>query len=37
MGVCPQHNVLFDLLTPQETIRVFQAFKGAAGSTEEKE
>lgn len=37
MGVCPQHNVLFDLLTPKETIRVFQAFKGAAGSTEEKE
>jgi len=23
MGVCPQHNVLFDLLTPYETIRVF--------------
>lgn len=28
MGVCPQHNVLFDLLTPYETLRVFQEFKG---------
>lgn len=36
MGVCPQHNVLFDLLTPFETIRVFQEFKGAIGSRKEK-
>jgi ABC-type multidrug transport system ATPase subunit len=36
MGVCPQHNVLFDLLTPTETLRVFQSFKGAAGSRKEK-
>ena len=32
MGVCPQHNVLFDLLTPQETIQDFQEFKGAVGT-----
>lgn len=36
MGVCPQHNVLFDLLTPIETLKVFQSFKGAAGSSKEK-
>jgi ABC-type multidrug transport system ATPase subunit len=23
MGVCPQHNVLFDLLTPLDTLKVF--------------
>ena len=36
MGVCPQHNVLFDLLTPFETIQVFQEFKGSSGSKKEK-
>lgn len=28
MGVCPQHNVLFDLLTPEEHLDVFCDFKG---------
>ena len=36
MGVCPQNNVLFDLLTPVETLRVFQNFKGASGTNREK-
>lgn len=29
MGVCPQHDVLFDLLTPAEHLDVFYEFKGA--------
>ena len=29
MGVCPQHDVLFDLLTPQEHLEIFYEFKGA--------
>lgn len=38
MGVCPQHNVLFDLLTPTETLRVFQEFKGShVGLAEKRE
>jgi len=28
MGVCPQHDVLFDLLTPAEHLDVFCDFKG---------
>ena len=28
MGVCPQHDVLFDLLTPQEHLEIFCDFKG---------
>lgn len=28
MGVCPQHDVLFDLLTPEEHLDVFCDFKG---------
>jgi len=27
MGVCPQHDVLFDLLTPQEHMEIFYDFK----------
>jgi ABC-type multidrug transport system ATPase subunit len=23
MGVCPQHDILFDLLTPEEHLTVF--------------
>jgi len=26
--VCPQHDVLFDFLTPEDHLRVFAAFKG---------
>ena len=29
MGVCPQHDVLFDLLTPEEHLDIFYEFKGA--------
>lgn len=29
MGVCPQHDVLFDLLTPMEHLYLFYDFKGA--------
>ena len=28
MGVCPQHDILFDLLTPREHLDVFCDFKG---------
>lgn len=28
MGVCPQHNILFDSLTVQEHLEVFYEFKG---------
>ena len=28
MGVCPQHDVLFDLLTPREHLSIFYDFKG---------
>ena len=28
MGVCPQHDVLFDLLTPEEHLDIFYDFKG---------
>jgi ABC-type multidrug transport system ATPase subunit len=29
MGVCPQHDVLFDLLTPREHLDLFYELKGA--------
>ena len=35
MGVCPQHDVLFDLLTPEEHLSIFYDFKG--GDPEKKE
>ena len=28
MGVCPQHDVLFDHLTPREHLDIFYDFKG---------
>ena len=28
LGVCPQHDVLFEYLTPVEHLRLFCAFKG---------
>ena len=34
MGVCPQHDVLFDLLTPEEHLDIFFDFKG--GNSENK-
>ena len=30
LGVCPQHDVLFELLTPREHLEIFAAFKGRA-------
>jgi ABC-type multidrug transport system ATPase subunit len=35
MGVCPQHDVLFDLLTPLEHLDLFFELKG--GNPLEKE
>jgi ATP-binding cassette subfamily A (ABC1) protein 3 len=29
LGICPQHDVLFDLLTPEEHLDIFYDFKGA--------
>lgn len=28
LGVCPQHDILFDYLTPVEHLEMFYAFKG---------
>eukprot|EP01022_Parablepharisma_sp_SALTPOND_P014471 TRINITY_DN1967_c0_g1_i1.p1 TRINITY_DN1967_c0_g1~~TRINITY_DN1967_c0_g1_i1.p1 ORF type:complete len:1683 (-),score=190.16 TRINITY_DN1967_c0_g1_i1:3454-8502(-) len=28
LGVCPQHDVLFEMLTPREHLEIFAAFKG---------
>jgi ATP-binding cassette subfamily A (ABC1) protein 3 len=28
LGVCPQHDILFDLLTPEEHLDIFCDFKG---------
>lgn len=36
MGVCPQHEVLFELLTPQEHLDIFYDFKGADPNPEVK-
>ena len=30
LGVCPQHDILFDLLTPEEHLDIFCDFKGVA-------
>ena len=27
-GICPQHDVLFALLTPEDHLKLFAAFKG---------
>ena len=37
MGVCPQHEVLFDLLTPEEHLDIFYEFKGADKTNKKKE
>lgn len=29
LGVCPQHDVLFRNLTPEEHLRIYAAFKGS--------
>jgi ATP-binding cassette subfamily A (ABC1) protein 3 len=28
LGVCPQHDVLFEYLTPKEHLQLFASFKG---------
>jgi ATP-binding cassette subfamily A (ABC1) protein 3 len=35
LGVCPQHDVLFDKLTPREHLEIFAAFKGRASMEKE--
>jgi ATP-binding cassette subfamily A (ABC1) protein 5 len=30
LGVCPQHDILFELLTPEEHLDIFCEFKGVA-------
>jgi ABC-type multidrug transport system ATPase subunit len=32
LGVCPQHDVLFEYLTPREHLALFAAFKGTPSS-----
>jgi len=36
IGVCPQHDVLFDNLTPEEHLSVFCDFKGFNGNKSEE-
>jgi ATP-binding cassette, subfamily A (ABC1), member 3 len=36
MGVCPQHDILFDLLTPEEHLSVFIDFKGNESNSLDK-
>ena len=35
VGVCPQHDVLWDELTCMEHLSIFAALKGAAGIADE--
>lgn len=37
MGVCPQHDVLFDLLTPEEHLDIFYDFKGVQSENKKQE
>ena len=37
MGVCPQHDVLFDLLTPREHLDIFYDFKGGDPGYKQRE
>ena len=30
LGVCPQHDVLFEFLTPREHLELFASFKGTS-------
>ena len=35
LGVCPQHDILFDFLTPKEHLQLAASFKGTPrGETE---
>lgn len=37
LGICPQHDVLFDLLTPIEHLQIFCDFKGVDSKKVKKE
>ena len=37
MGVCPQHDVLFDLLTPEEHLDIFYDMKGGSQDRKQEE
>lgn len=37
LGVCPQHDILFDLLTPEEHLDIFCEFKGVAPKGKKEE
>lgn len=37
MGVCPQHDILFDSLTVREHLYLFAAFKGVSSKTIKQE
>ena len=37
LGVCPQFDILFDLLTPREHLKLFCMFKGVDTSAMDKE
>ena len=37
MGVCPQHDVLFEYLTPEEHLDIFYDFKGGDPATKDEE
>ena len=37
MGVCPQHDVLFDLLTPEEHLDIFYDMKGGSQECKQEE
>lgn len=37
MGVCPQHDILFDLLTPEEHLEIFCDFKGVSSAEQKKQ
>jgi len=37
LGVCPQHDILFDLLTPEEHLDIFCDFKGVPRKDKKEE
>eukprot|EP00347_Sterkiella_histriomuscorum_P002219 403369012 len=37
LGVCPQHDILFEFLTPKEHLRLYAVFKGSHGKEVDEE
>ena len=37
LGVCPQHDILYPMLTVEEHFRLFASFKGVAPSLQQQE